>query len=271
MKTCVMGALGGLVVACAVTLVAAPPGNAPNDATYLTLTSNSGLTAERVISATGTPLTFGSEVVFTHARPLSFPNEEGTPGDGTVNMIRVGGMTDADLFLSVDDGPPGTDDHTQGRMLITYARPATAALPVSGASNVLAGWFHDGTSLRQRGIELENKVQTNGTAQFWIEELTEAGGAPFIKFWRTADTSGIVVPNSNPGDKVELAAIDRETELPAVFATLTSDSTPSFVVAPPSGGTVTLRATTFKSSDGSTGATVTNCTSFKNGLCVTGF
>lgn len=57
------------------------------------------------------------------------------------------------------------------------------------------------------------------------------------------------------------------------FATLTNGNTPDFSILPPVGGTITLQASTFKSSDGSTGATGTatavNTLTVKNGLIVT--
>lgn len=56
----------------------------------------------------------------------------------------------------------------------------------------------------------------------------------------------------------------------ATFATLTNGNTPDFTIAPPAGGTVTLQATTFKSSDGSSGATgsgtVISAITVKDGL-----
>lgn len=58
------------------------------------------------------------------------------------------------------------------------------------------------------------------------------------------------------------------------FGTLTNGDTPDFTIAPPSGGTVTVQATTFKSSDGTSGATAGPFTAItaiqvKNGLVTT--
>ncbi len=53
------------------------------------------------------------------------------------------------------------------------------------------------------------------------------------------------------------------------FWTITNGTAPSAVLGIPAGGaTVTIQATTYKSSDGSSGATGSLCSSFKNGLCV---
>lgn len=215
--------------------------NAPSDATYLTLSAHAGLTAERVISATGSPLYFGSEMVFTHARPLSFPNEEGTPGAGTVNMVRLGGLTEDDLFLAAEDGQPGHDEYTQGRKLITYARKATASLPLSGTSNVLAGWFHDGTSVLQRAIELENKVRADGVAEFWLEELRSGEiGHPFIRLYRENADDGIITTHTQAGNVLNLSAWDTDDLTDRSFLKTTAGPTPKLTIQAPIGGALAI-------------------------------
>lgn len=72
------------------------------------------------------------------------------------------------------------------------------------------------------------------------------------------------------GDFIVFRAHDVDDAVDRIFATLTSGNTPDFSIVPPSGGTVTLQATTFKSADGSTGATgsgtVISAITVKNGL-----
>lgn len=53
------------------------------------------------------------------------------------------------------------------------------------------------------------------------------------------------------------------------FITVTNANTPTFIIAPSGDGTVSIQGT-YKSNDGSSGVTVSACTSFKNGLCVAG-
>lgn len=284
----------------------AQSGQAPADATYLTMTPNRTLTQERalgvpsgsailswdaaaaafkwlsvtsnlaIVGGSLTALTgpITTRLVLTNPRPFAFPVEEGTPGAGTVNMIQLGGTTDADLFLSAEDGQPGYDDHTQGRKLITYSRRPTAALPLSGVSNVLAGFVWNGASAVLRAIELENKVSAvTGAAEFWVEELTETGGYPFIKFFRepSSPNSGAIVGHENPTDSLRLGAFDTDQGIYKFFMSLAAGVTPSLTIAPPPGGKVSVQANEYKSSDGTVGVTVTTCTAFKNGLCVAGY
>jgi hypothetical protein len=204
------------------------------------------------ISTTGFIQLDSANVVLSGANPeirgtagIIFPDEIGTPGSGTTHFVRLGGSATTDLFLSMVDGQPGTNDTNQGRNFVIYARDATALKPVSGASLFLSGKWWDGDSVEERSIEIENKVQTTGSAQLWFEEGVSGSGSPFVKFWRTSATNGTMVPNLNPGDKFEFAAIDTDDLSAKAFATLTSNSTPSFAIAAPSGGSVTISSNTY--------------------------
>lgn len=218
------------------------------------------------------PITTNSPITVNNSRPLIFPVFE---GGNTVHMVRLGGTGDDAILLSLVDGQPGTDDTNQGRFLVTYARPATATRPLSGVSNVLGGWWYNGTTTVPRMIELENKVQADGQAQFWLEELTDTGAYPFLKMWREQIGDATLATNNGwPGQAINLDAYDWTARTYRHFLSLVSGTptTPAtLTVAPPIGGSVRLRATSFQSADGSEGATVTTCTSFKNGLCVAGF
>lgn len=75
-------------------------------------------------------------------------------------------------------------------------------------------------------------------------------------------------------DTALLQAYDVDGTAYKTFATLTNGNTPSLSIVPPSGGTITLQATTFKSSDGTSGATAGPFTTVasiqvKNGLVTT--
>lgn len=78
-------------------------------------------------------------------------------------------------------------------------------------------------------------------------------------------------PDTSTGHTALLQAYDVDGTAYKTFATLTNGNTPDFTIAPPSGGTVTLQASTYKSSDGTSGATagpftiITGIT-VKNGL-----
>lgn len=69
-----------------------------------------------------------------------------------------------------------------------------------------------------------------------------------------------------------LQAYDVDGTAYKTFATLTNGNTPDLTIGPPAGGTVTVQASTFKSSDGSSGAsstgayTVITSITVKNGL-----
>jgi hypothetical protein len=70
-----------------------------------------------------------------------------------------------------------------------------------------------------------------------------------------------------------LQAYDVDGTAYKTFATLTAGNTPDLTIAPPTGGTVTVQASTFKSSDGSPGvsgtATGASTLTIKDGLIVT--
>jgi len=73
-----------------------------------------------------------------------------------------------------------------------------------------------------------------------------------------------------------IQAYDVDGAAYSTFATLTNGNTPDFSIIPPSGGTITLQATTYKSSDGSSGIAASITTGdlvgktavFKDGLLV---
>lgn len=88
-------------------------------------------------------------------------------------------------------------------------------------------------------------------------------------------TTGLVTPVLSPdttnAHTLLVQGYDVDGTAYKTFATVTNGNTPDLTVAPPSGGTVTLQATTFKSSDGTSGATAGPFTtvasiSVKNGL-----
>ncbi len=80
-----------------------------------------------------------------------------------------------------------------------------------------------------------------------------------------------VRPDTTTAHTALLQAYDVNGTAYKTFATLTNGDTPDLTVAPPSGGTVTVQASTFKSSDGTSGASVGPLTvitgiTVKNGL-----
>lgn len=153
-------------------------------------------------------LTVQDSITVNSTRPLIFPVTEGVPGYGTLHLVKLGGDTDADIFLSLVDGQAGVDDATQGRMFVQYARPATPSAPVSGTSHVLGGWFWDGTSSTQRAIELENKVRPNGTPEFWLEEISEGEGHPFMRMASGGTNIGLVSSHDQPGSTLRFRGVN---------------------------------------------------------------
>ncbi len=72
------------------------------------------------------------------------------------------------------------------------------------------------------------------------------------------------------GDVLNLGAYDVDGTVDASFIQLTAGNTPTLVIAPPaSGGTVSIRASTYKSSDDSTGATTSITTANLVGKTIT--
>lgn len=266
-----MGLLFSLIAVLALSaarpIKAFPPSSAPADATYLTRTTNATLSNELAL-----PIDFvNGSVTMSGSRPLAFPDEEGTPGSGTVHCVRLGGTTDADIFLSCVDGQPGTDETNQGRWLVIFARPATAARPVSGVSAILGGWFHDGAVVHQRSFEMENKIQPDGSAALWDEFIDDTGGHPFMRRYRENESDGVLATHDQPGSTISLAARDTVNQAYRKLLSVTSGQTPALTIAPVAGTAVSITATSYQAADGTAGATVTTCTAFKNGLCVAGF
>ena len=183
---------------------------------------------------------------------IVFPNEIGTPGAGTVHLVRLGGtgaIAGNDIFLSAVDGQPGTGDNDQGRKLAIYARNATSPLPVSGVSVFLSGWFWNGAASVARSIELENKVQTSGAAQFWMEEIVGTSGFPFVKMFRetgTSPNSGAIVSATNNTDALRLGAYDTTNTAYKYFITLTAAAAPTMSITPPVNGTISINANTLQ-------------------------
>lgn len=87
-------------------------------------------------------------------------------------------------------------------------------------------------------------------------------------------TGTALKPSTTTAHTALLQAYDVDGTAYKTFGTLTNGNTPDFTIAPPSGGTVTLQATTYKSSDGSSGVsagpfTVITAIQTKNGLVTT--
>lgn len=102
-----------------------------------------------------------------------------------------------------------------------------------------------------------------------IVDLGQQSGAGI---WRNLYVGTSVRPDNTSGHTYSLAVFDNDTGPDYVnWVTSTNGNTPSVVIAPPAGGTtISIQATTYKSSDGTTGVTVTTCTGYKNGLCISG-
>jgi hypothetical protein len=114
---------------------------------------------------------------------------------------------------------------------------------VSGVSFILSGEFWNGSASVAAYIEIENKVQTDGSAQLWIEELNGSGGFPFVKFFRlptvTAD-SGAIVGHTNATDALKLGAYDVDGTAYKYFIVLTAGNTPSCAISQPAGGSLLI-------------------------------
>jgi hypothetical protein len=142
---------------------------------------------------------------------------------------------DVGATLSYEDASIGT---------ITTFNPTAAA---SVTPNIL------GTTLTHSSGNLL-AVQNNLTNKMWLEfdgTLHAKDFVPTSSAFRTEDTSGASFVISAHDDDIAGEA-GRKT-----FATLQNGSIPSLLIAPPSGGTVTIDATTYKAG-GTSGLTQTN-------------
>jgi hypothetical protein len=111
-----------------------------------------------------------------------------------------------------------------------------------------------GTSTNVTSNGLHTRWATNGTDIGWLEvdgTLHAKDFVPTGSAFRTEDTSGASFVISAHDDDIAGAA-GRKT-----FATLQNASVPSLTIAPPSGGTVSVDATTYKAG-GASGLTQTN-------------
>ncbi len=160
-------------------------------------------------------------------------------------MVKLGGSTTDDAFIALADAQPGDGDTDDGRKFVLYARNATSGNVVSGMSNVLSGYWWNGAASVQSAIELETKVQaSDGNPQFWIEKIFDGSSTPFIKMFMTGASAGAVVTNNDTTSSLAFGAYDVDNTQYRYFATLLSGNTPSFTIAPPSGGTVAVTGTT---------------------------
>lgn len=145
-----------------------------------------------------------------------------------------------------------------------------------GVGNVVGGTFvsYNGVHLyaptgpftNARGLSIED---WSGVAATTLRPIDYAG-----KF--VVDSSGNVVlgngvalqPDTTTGHTMLFQVYDVNGTAMRTWMTATNGDAPDVTFAPPTTGTLVIQATTYKSSDGSTGATGAVCTSFKNGLCV---
>lgn len=119
--------------------------------------------------------------------------------------------------VTVGDGLTGTGD--SGDPLVVEVDGSTIAI-TAGALNVVADLVL--TTLTTGGVTL-----TNGTS---------------------------LKPDTTTAHTALLQAYDVDGTAYKTFATLTNGNTPSLSIAAPAGGSVTVQPTTYKSSDGTSGA-----------------
>lgn len=175
---------------------------------------------------------------------------------------------DLDAFF-IDDDAMHTGGNATG--LRVAAGNSTNGAPLQTAISIdIATAGTNRTIASMYGLRILDQTVTAATTANYAIDVNG-------KFRVDPDGAGVALGNGGAlktskttAQTALLQAYDVDGTAYSTFATLTNGNTPTFVIAPPAGGTVTVQATTFKSSDGTTGVTVSACTGFKNGLCISG-
>jgi hypothetical protein len=171
----------------------------------------------------------------------------------------VNGVTN---FASSIHGTMG-GQASSGEFAALYASPS-----ITGTPDVVYGVLIDGfsaTSTENYGIYIgditgatTNRSILTGTgiAQFGDDVWAKNGST-----WKDVHAANFVMESSalrtdtTDAHTGTLQAYDVDGAAYLNFLTLTNGNTPSMLITPPAGGSVTIQATTFKSSDGTSGAT----------------
>lgn len=194
------------------------------------------------IQLTAPLTTVTGPVVIADVSPLAFTVLSDMTGFGTSNMVLLGGAAGGDIFLQGVDAPPGDNDGSPNRFLVVNARQATAMHPVAGASFILQGWFNDGMTTTNKGLEFENKVRTNGNPEFWIEQQSGGTGHPFMRFFWDQSVTGVIATHDQDTWKLALEAYDVNDAVYRNCGQLLAANVPSFSITSANGCTINLTA-----------------------------
>jgi len=204
------------------------------------------------------------------------------PG-GNLIGIRIGGsdVSGQGAILTLESD--SNDSSTPG--ILVYTSKGTMAAPAAnGASDTLLSLLVNGYDGSDFQLSSYIEFKTNGAPSAShvpgrINFYTDPAVTPSFSVTSLGIQlqSGMALQSdTTTAHTALLQAYDVDGTAYKTFGTLTNGNTPDFSIVPPSGGTITLQATTYKSSDGSTGATASITTGdlvgktavFKNGLLV---
>jgi hypothetical protein len=197
--------------------------------------STIALSATNAIALTGNTIALVGSVI----APLNYA------ASGSPAVSRIAQLRGVD-FLGANDDGPGTTDASPPRFFNIYARDATAIAPLGSVSLALSGTWWNGAASVQKGIELGNVINgPEARAEFWMQELTDGTGIPFIRMYRTGLVDGFISSHTDAGDTLNLGAWDVDDAVDKFFIELMANDTPSCTIAPPTGGTVNITANGF--------------------------
>lgn len=223
-----------------------------------TLGAAVGSNDSTVVLASTTNITSIGLWLFTDAeamRVIALPNAGGVVrvqrGVGPTRVLpHVTGLTvyigTADQFYLQD--PEGTPPTWPA--VTPWINLVTGAIwDVSGSAWVITGGG-TGTSTGTGARVL----QTSPTITSPTLTTPALGAATFTSFTASA-TAATLQSSTTTAHTLLIKAYDVDGTAYATFATFTNGNTPTGVISAPSGGTLTLQPTTYKSSDGTSGAT----------------
>lgn len=237
------------------------------------------------------------EILFTNGTARLFPSNNSQTSilvRGS-RSVSDGGGTFNGGSATLEGGSASDPDGNGGSVSIgggsTFNTTGSAgSTTVSGGSTSFGG----GTDKIAGGLSLSEGGGTGNAVGFGISFLTSTPGASGTG-QQSVDTRGVMLgatfswdglidtddltvtgatgtikTSATAAQLVNFQAHDDNAATYRTFATLTNANVPTFNIAPPSGGTVALQATTYAAADGSAGVSVAACTAFEQGLCTAG-
>jgi hypothetical protein len=126
----------------------------------------------------------------------------------------------------------------------------------------------------QATVSASNRVVIGNSSVTDVYFGSESAAAQLLAAGLLITNGAAIKTDTTTAHTALLQAYDVDGTAYKTFGTLTNGNTPDFSIIPPAGTTVTLQATTFKSSDGTSGATagpftVITAIQVKNGLVTT--